>query len=192
MTRPITERGKNAHRKTVESGRYVMAPATEGHPNGRLILLQAHLEMKPGWRLATFDEVSKAHAAERDRKIAEARAALAAIAGERARCDAVGELERTAAADNAERMAAKAMKVPRTLHTIPEGDEFVADDQVAGGELEPTELVADGADGELELEVTAPTGEVNTTTVQDVPAERASDETPDEHRARARAETTNS
>jgi hypothetical protein len=51
-TSPVVELGKNAHGEDVVAGRYVVAP------DGRIALLQHHIRMKEGWRLATDEEVN--------------------------------------------------------------------------------------------------------------------------------------
>lgn len=102
MTKAIVELGHDVHGNEVVAARYVVAP------NGGLILLQKHLPLKDGWRLATQSDIDAAEQRGRDAALAEQLEADKAFAEQSAESHLKGELERADAALQAERMVGKA------------------------------------------------------------------------------------
>lgn len=108
MADAVIEVGRNAHGELVEKGRYVKAP------DGRIVLLQPHLPMKPGWALATPEEIDAAALRGRAAGIPGELAAGEALRDALEASEIKGEHEREEAEANAARAAEKAAKVPQT------------------------------------------------------------------------------
>lgn len=142
----IHEYGRNAHRKEVSAGIYVVS-----EDGSRLNFLQKHVPMKPGWRNATADDIARFVDAEARRRPAELAELTAAIAAERQRCHEAGELERADAKVQAERAEAKRAKnnVKKFIAVPDDFDPDKVDEADAGDDQAPGEVMEAMIDARL-------------------------------------------
>lgn len=116
MTDAIVEYGKDAHGNEVEAARYVTAP------DGRVIRLERHVPMKPGWHESTPHEIEAVLARAHANGAGQAQRNAAELQQQLEASHLKGEIERVEAEANAERAAAKQAAMKQRKVTLTEAE----------------------------------------------------------------------